>query len=257
MALCVTQNNPVDCEAPGRYYPAMPEALLFDLDDTIVAYDAVAEECWRNVCALYTTRCHQSSEKLYLAIKEARDWYLNDEERHRWHRLNLRLYRRNAVSRALATLGLDVPDLADEIADSYGAQRDAATYVQPGAKELLLSLKEQGKGLALVTNGASEGQRDKIRRHGLGDIFDVVVIEGELGVGKPDERVFFSALKRLGKTAEQVWMVGDDLARDIAGAQRIGILSIWVDWRNAGLPPFSPVKPDRIVRSISELSSDF
>ena len=231
----------------------MPDAVLFDLDDTIIAYDAVAEESWQSVCARYAPNCHRSSEVLYVAIKEARDWYLKDAERHRWSRLNLDLYRREAVSRALAALGLDEPNLANEIADSYGEMRDAAIYIHPGAKELLLSLKDEGKGLALVTNGASEGQREKIRRHGLEGIFDVVVIEGELGAGKPDKRVFLSALEGLGKTAEQVWMVGDDLARDIAGAQRIGIFSIWVDWRNAGLPAFSAVKPDRIVRFISEL----
>lgn len=48
-------------------------------------------------------------------------------------------------------------------------------------------------------------------------------------------------------------MVGDDLQRDIAGAQALGLFTIWVDWRSAGLPESSPVRPDRIIRSINEL----
>jgi FMN phosphatase YigB (HAD superfamily) len=47
--------------------------------------------------------------------------------------------------------------------------------------------------------------------------------------------------------ANQVWMVGDDLARDIAGAQQLGIYSIWYDYGKKGLSQRSPVVPDKII----------
>jgi putative hydrolase of the HAD superfamily len=48
-------------------------------------------------------------------------------------------------------------------------------------------------------------------------------------------------------------MIGDDLNRDVAGAQKSGIFGVWVDWRQNGLPPSASVKPDHIVYRISEL----
>ena len=48
-------------------------------------------------------------------------------------------------------------------------------------------------------------------------------------------------------------MTGDNLYFDVGGAQDLGILGIWVDWRGTGLPADATVKPDRTVRYISEL----
>ena len=90
----------------------------------------------------------------------------------------------------------------------------------------------------------------------LDAIFDFVFIEGEFGVGKPHPSVFTTAMAKLNVAASDTWMVGDDLERDIAGAQRLGIYSIWVDWREAGLPQSSMVLPDHIVRSITHLAKE-
>ena len=51
-------------------------------------------------------------------------------------------------------------------------------------------------------------------------------------------------------------MVGDNLLNDVGGAQAVGIYGVWVDGQGTGLPEDSPVKPDRIVRSIVELVPD-
>jgi putative hydrolase of the HAD superfamily len=48
-------------------------------------------------------------------------------------------------------------------------------------------------------------------------------------------------------------MVGDNLEWDVAAPQRLGIYGIWVDRGGAGIPPGNGVRPDRIVRSLSEL----
>jgi hypothetical protein len=49
-----------------------------------------------------------------------------------------------------------------------------------------------------VTNGDASQQRDKIERFGLAPYFEVMVIEGEVGAGKPDKAVFRYAPDRLG-----------------------------------------------------------
>ncbi len=48
-------------------------------------------------------------------------------------------------------------------------------------------------------------------------------------------------------------MVGDNLEFDVEAPQKLGIKGIWVDWQAGGLPAASSVKPDRIVKGISEL----
>ena len=123
----------------------------------------------------------------------------------------------------------------------------------PGAIDTLKHFRRNNIPLALVTNGAAEIQRRKIRRFDLEPLFDFIVIESEFGFGKPDERVFQHALNQLGVDKKDAWMIGDDLARDVAGAKQAGIPGIWVDWQNKGLPASSVVQPDRIIRSISEL----
>ena len=107
--------------------------------------------------------------------------------------------------------------------------------------------------MALVTNGSSEHQQRSIERFGLAPLFDYVLIEGEFGYGKPDERVFRSALDHLEVAPSEAWMVGDDLERDVAGSHRLGIFGVWVDWKNEGLPEKSTVQPDRIIHTLSDL----
>jgi putative hydrolase of the HAD superfamily len=60
-------------------------------------------------------------------------------------------------------------------------------------------------------------------------------------------------MKVLGARPEECWMIGDNLEWEVAAPQRLGIYSVWVDGYGRGLPPGSPVKPDRIIQSLREL----
>jgi putative hydrolase of the HAD superfamily len=63
----------------------------------------------------------------------------------------------------------------------------------------------------------------------------VVTISGEEGIGKPDERIFALTLERLAVLPRSAVMVGDSLRRDIAGAQRAGLRTVWVNRTGASL----------------------
>jgi putative hydrolase of the HAD superfamily len=235
----------------------LPRAVLLDLDDTILDDTGGISSCWLGACV-----AHQSAMggvdpvTVYEAIERMRQWYWSDAERHRVGRLDLAAARREVVQLSLAEIGIYAPELAEKVGDSYHALRDAGIQPFADAIATVRWLRASGCRLALLTNGGAQAQRGKITRFDLAPLFDAILIEGELGFGKPDPRVYTTALDALGVPPAEAWMVGDNLEWDVAEPQRQGILGIWVDVRGAGLPSGQTVRPDRIIRRLSELRGE-
>ncbi len=98
-------------------------------------------------------------------------------------------------------------------------------------------------------------QRGEIARLDIAHRFHHIQIEGEHGFGKPEERAYLHAMSVLDVGPSETWMVGDNLEWAVAAPQRLGIHAIWYDPHGEGLPEGSLVKPDRIIRSLTELSA--
>ncbi len=234
-----------------------PHVMLLDLDDTIIVHSATSEPCWRRVCGRYAVEIEGlSADQLYDAIQARTNKYWDNADRHRQGRLDLPKARREVVSATFTDLGLENHELALSIADAFTLERDEYFYPCPGAVETLTQFCEQGIRLGLVTNGASSAQRAKIERFQLAGFFEHIFIEGEMGMGKPDTRVFQHALDTFAIAAEDTWMVGDNLIWDVEAPQRLGIFSVWIDPAGNGLPPSSTVQPDLIVPSLVDLAAD-
>jgi putative hydrolase of the HAD superfamily len=139
------------------------------------------------------------------------------------------------------------------LADAYNALHDEELSLFPDAHETLDRLKELGIKLALITNGAAEPQRAKVVRFAFEHHFDHIQIEAEHGFGKPEERAYNHAMEVLGVGPDETWMVGDNLEWEIIVPQRLGTYAIWHDAYGIGLPRSSPIRPDRIIRRLSEL----
>jgi len=231
-----------------------PKAILVDLDDTIIIFSACADEYWHRVCDRFAQRIDgMTSQKLFDGINESRTWFWSDPERHRVGRLDLITARREIVADAFRRMEMSALTLVNEIADAYSEERKEGIRLIPGAIEALRSMRQQGIKLALITNGDTAGQKEKIEAFGLADYFDCILIEEEFGRGKPSEEVYLEALSILGVAPEETWMVGDNLEWDVAAPQRLGIKGIWVDGNGSGMDKGSTVRPDRIIRSLSEL----
>ena len=233
---------------------SLPDAVLLDLDDTILDDTGGLIASWREACHVHRSTMNGfAPEVLFDAIDRTREWYWSDPERHRLGRLELAWARGEVVRLALLDIGVDDPDLARRIGESYHALRDQAIKPFDDAVATVQWLREQGCRLALLTNGGSRGQRDKINRFGLAPLFDSILVEGEIGFGKPDPRIYTRALSELDVAAAETWMVGDNLEWDVAGPQREGIAGIWIDARGQGLPSGHQVRPDRIISRLAEL----
>ncbi len=231
---------------------ALPRAVLFDLDDTIISNSRVTPAIWVEVCDKLAPQ--ELASDLVTAVQESSQWFWSEPTRHRRGRLNPQTASLEIVQTAFDRLGADAPpSLVGEIAETYRARREEAASLFPGAVETLGRLRNAGVRLALITNGSAKGQRRKVERFELAGYFDCIVIEGEFGVGKPDERVYQHALAQLSARPSEAWMVGDNLEWEIAVPQRLGLRGVWVDWAGNGLPESTDVRPDRIVRAISEL----
>jgi putative hydrolase of the HAD superfamily len=233
-----------------------PRALLLDLDDTILDDSSRVHESWLEACASHADRLAPLHAAAVVdAIRNTSKWFWGDPDRHRTGRLQLDAARREVVRLALIDLGIEDPELACCIGDAYSHWRDVRMEPLPDAIDTVQWLRESGRRLALLTNGAGEAQRRKITRFELADLFDAILVEGELGFGKPDERVYHRALSALGVKPSDTWMVGDNLEWDVAAPQKLGMTGVWIDARGRGLPDNTSVRPDHIVRSLAELRS--
>lgn len=236
---------------------ALPRAILFDLDDTIISAGprglllrSLAEE----IAHLLPMPPQEAARRLEATNRD----FWSDEERHRVWRFRLEEARIAIIERVFESWRHEAPGLTPQVAREFGAKfhrlrEENACF--PGAVETIDELKARGVLLALVTNGAAAAQRAKVARFDLARRFDHVQIEGEAGFGKPEERAYRHALKALGVEAHEAWMVGDNLEWEVAAPQRLGIFAIWHDHLRQGLPPDSLVRPDRIICSLTELLS--
>ena len=234
----------------------LPRAMLIDMDDTILSAYGRPEIAWNQIAAEFadeygaavtaTGRKRRAHFRTQILVGR-RGRMAAETGRSAAHRRHRRICTLAADGHALPS------NLAARLANRFTTYREEAMFVFPGAHDAIDALKAHGVKLALVTNGAAETQRAKVERFELTHRFDHIQIEGEHGFGKPEERAYLHAMQALGVTAPETWMIGDNLEWEVVAPQRLGIFAIWIDVHGDGLPAESAVKPDRIIRSLTEL----
>ena len=229
------------------------QTILFDLDETLILEkpvairaleqagqraheeadvppsqlrDAVLEragELWRSTPVIdYCRRVGISSwEGLWCE-------FAGKNENLVWLRGWFPTYRFETWSRALNDMGVDDKRLARSLADDFVEIRSDLFEHFPETFEILNELNGAVR-LVLATNGASDLQRLKLETSGLAGYFDDVLVSGDVGFAKPHPRFFENALRLAHAGPEQTLMVGDNLRKDIGGAQEAGIRGIWVN----------------------------
>lgn len=226
-------------------------AVLFDLDDTLhddtATYRRAAERVAHDVAA---ERGIDAAVLLAAYVAQAESFWQNLTAQN----LSTPLVGvRAAMWRAaLDVAGVDDATLAERCGVAYNRYRKEHLQIWPGALELLASLRARGLRLALVTNGFAETHREKIVLLQLEDAFDEVFIADEVGMLKPDPRLFTLACERLGVAFAAAAMVGDRYERDIRGAHELGLFTVWLNVRDETVPPGAP-QPGAIVGAIGEV----
>ena len=128
----------------------------------------------------------------------------------------------------------------------------------PGMAVALRWLRAQGYPLALVADARADTPLNVLKQHGLLDLFDCLSVSETVGAEKPDARLFLHALQAL-QIPEQdyarVMMVGNNLERDIAGANGLGLRSVYfhVNDRRRSIPGNRAEAPRHTVETAQEL----
>ena len=128
----------------------------------------------------------------------------------------------------------------------------------PGMKETMRELHRRGHTIALVADGLVESFHNILGQNGLLPLFSAEVISETYCTHKPDPIMFAEAFRKLGLTdadKSRVIMVGNNIARDIVGANRFGITSVLLTWspRYDMTPHNAEETPDYAIAAPEEL----
>lgn len=125
------------------------------------------------------------------------------------------------------------------------------TQLVPHAVELLDYLHTKGYNLYIISNGFIEVQHRKLESAGIARYFDRIVLSDEIGVNKPDRRLFDYALQVTDSRAEDTLIVGDNYDADILGAMHAGWGQIYFDRNHRG---YTAEVPQHTVHSLLEVT---
>jgi HAD superfamily hydrolase (TIGR01549 family) len=229
------------------------QAVLFDLDETLILDEAVSKHAF-SICALSVTRDQAKARRLAESAEAhaKRGWATLPA-------LGLEYASRighSALEGLWATYDHSIPGEAalqskieayrlgtwEGALEECGLEGDASTLqalwqdlrarypLYPDADELLVQLKSRYK-LGIVTNGVAGLQRRKLEGSGLLHWFDAVAISGEVGIGKPERGIFEWVASQLDVPLESCVMVGDNAERDVQGGINAGMQTVWLDRR--------------------------
>jgi HAD superfamily hydrolase (TIGR01662 family) len=133
----------------------------------------------------------------------------------------------------------------------------------PDVPETLAELQRRGYRLASITNRGYGGPKfwDEVRKFDLDEIFEEIAVSCDVGYLKPHRRIYEHALAKLGVTAEESVMVGDNMRADVEGSKALGMVAVWrrplLDESAEATedePEISgPVQPDYTIRQTAEL----
>ncbi len=119
------------------------------------------------------------------------------------------------------------------------------------ALPMLQTLKKQGYAIGLITNGNHALQYSKLNMIGIREVFDEIIVSGDVMVDKPDREIFLLMSEKLSLKPSQMVYVGDNPRNDIAGARNAGYHTVWM--RSTGLWDYEIAPADESVDRVEEI----
>lgn len=241
-------------------------AICFDLDDTLCGYWDASKAAMRTafealgpegVSVDELVRAWAIAFRRFSPSVKGAEWYstyLKQGEPTRTELMRL----------ALLEAGFDDVERAKRLSEMYAHERDANLRLFPDALAVLTDLYERYP-LGLITNGPADIQRQEIETLGIGHFFELTLIEGEMGEGKPEPAVFERAEEHFGLRPDEMLIIGNSYGHDIEPALKAGWHGVWVRRESDVAPsangsgqtheqkPEGSPEPDAEIGELSEL----
>ena len=222
----------------------MTKHIFFDLDHTIWDFDRNAQE---TLTELYDQYCLKD-----LGLQSCSDFIeLYTSNNHRlWQQYHLgkiskEKLREERFRKTFLELGIKPEHVPDQFEDDYVRISPTKTNLFDGAEKVLTYLNDKYH-LHIISNGFKETTLTKMDLSGLNPYFKNVIISEDVGVNKPDSKIFEHALNKASATKQESVMIGDSLEADIRGAQAYGIKAIFFN-------PLKAEKPEDVAHQITHL----
>ena len=123
-----------------------------------------------------------------------------------------------------------------------------------GARELLDSLLANGVKMGIITNGFTELQKIRLEKTEFSHYFELITISEQVGVAKPDKRIFEHTFSQMGSVdLSKVLMVGDNPDSDVLGGMNAGVDTCWLNATKQACP--EGIKPTYTVASLNALQA--
>lgn len=210
--------------------------VLIDLDDTLFDYPKTEKEAFRNSFKelgffVESELGNEKKEEIYEKIKD------------RYKDVNLQLWKdleKGAVDKDRLKIvrfekiieEFDLKYNPYEMSELYLKKLGEGIFPFEAAEKLCKYLHSKYK-VGIVTNGIKEVQHSRIENSTIAKYIDKIIISDEVGVNKPDKRIFEYAMNCFEiMDKSEVIMIGDSLGADIKGGQNAGIDTCWVNLRN-------------------------
>ncbi len=215
----------------------MVKAVIFDLDDTLCGYWDASKAGLRATFEKHRIEGHSVDEMLNHWAVTFRE-FAPSLKKTGWYSTYLETgepTRTEQMRLTLARIGIEDATLAAELSNSYMVERDSRLKLFDDAIEVLDWLYARFP-LGLMTNGPADIQRMEIETLQIGHYFGIVLIEGEVKVGKPHAEPFERACKFANAEPSEMLMVGNSYGHDIRPAIEFGWKAAWIR-RPSDVPP--------------------
>jgi len=218
--------------------------LLFDLDGTIMDFEAAQYHSFFDTFAYFSVKADEAMHDRYDAFNSGLWQQLERGEITRKQLFEQRF------PRFLQSEGITGID-PDELQKQYFKGLSESCVMMESARELLQSLYGKYQ-LCIITNGVASTQRKRLIDSGINDLFSHLIISEEIGFEKPDRR-YFEAVKEICQIDDPkaALVIGDSLNADIFGGASFGFDTCWYNPQNK---PFNgKAVPTYTIASLSDL----
>lgn len=224
--------------------------LFFDMDDTLYQRNVPFMEAYElffgksepelalrayDTCAVRSNEVFEDSQTGKITMEE------------------MYIYR---YKNGFADVGIDISDEGALTFQQLYGERQKVIHPSACMIQILDYCKAHADKLGMITNGPARHQRNKMASLGMNAWTDddFIFISGEIGITKPNPLIYEMAEAAAKKSADHLWMIGDNYSVDLETAIGRGWNTIWLNRGGKPVPEGSP-SPSRTVKTEEELFS--